>query len=195
MNFLKLKKKIKKKYLNYRDITNILDISQDSARVTASRYAKTGYLLRIKKGIYVFQDEWGRFDIETKFSFANLIQTPSYVSLMSALSYYQVSTQIQQDFIESIAQKRSKTVEIQDTVFNYTKIDKNLYFGFEKKNDFFIANAEKAFLDALYLQSLGRYRLDFASIDFDKLDKMKIKKQLETFPKFVKKKAIQYGFI
>jgi predicted transcriptional regulator of viral defense system len=195
MNILKLKKEIKKNYFNYQDIANILNISQNSARVTASRYAEKGYLLRIKKGIYVFEDNWKRYDTETKFTFANMIQTPSYISLMSALSYYQISTQIQQDFIESVSQKRSKTVDIQDTVFNFTKINTTLYCGFTRKEGFFIAEAEKAFLDALYLVSLGRYRFDFSSIDFDKLDRKEIEKLLGIFPDFVKKKALLYGFI
>ncbi|MBU0698178.1 MAG: hypothetical protein KKE59_01940, partial [Proteobacteria bacterium] len=36
------------------------------------------------------------------------------------------------------------------------------------EKDFFIATSEKAFIDAIYLTSLGRYNLDLASIDIGK---------------------------
>ena len=39
--------KIDKLYFGYQDIARVLAISEDSAKVTASRYAKKGMLVRI----------------------------------------------------------------------------------------------------------------------------------------------------
>lgn len=98
------------------------------------------------------------------------------------MDYYQITTQLQQDFFESIAVKRTKEIEIEKNVFNYSKIKAELYFGFSKEKDFFIAASEKAFLDAIYLMSLGRYNFDLSSIDFSKFNIDKLLKMVAEFP-------------
>ncbi len=194
MNLRRLKN-IRKPVFSYTDISRCLDISTESAKVTAARYIKAGYLLRLKKGLYVFPDQWDNFTIEKKFEIANLLQTPSYISLTTALSYYDISTQMQQDYFESIALKRTKTVYIKSSVFTYTRIKDNLYFGFKKYRSFFIAEPEKAFLDALYLTSLGRYHLDLTSVAVKKLDPQKLNKFLKSYPSSVSNLIKQYEFI
>ena len=67
-------------------------------------------------------------------------------------------------------------------MYQYTRISSSLYFGFEKQKGFFIATPEKAFLDAMYLASFGRYALDLASIDAGKLDRNKLKQMSKKFP-------------
>lgn len=174
--------KIDKLYFGYEEISRILGISLDSARLSAHRYTKQGFLVRIKRNIYVLREKWNRLDRMEKFQIANLIQVPSYISLMTAMDYYQITTQIQQDFIESIAVKRTKDTEIHKNVFNYSKIKTELYFGFLKEKDAFIANPEKALLDAIYLMSLGRYKFDLASIDFSKFNLDKLLNVVDRFP-------------
>lgn len=192
MSYLKLKQ-IKKKYFGYRDISEILGISLESARVTASRFVKSGFLVRAKRNIYALSDNWERFSREERFIFSNLIQTPSYISLMTAMDYYGVTTLMQRNFIESVAIHRTKQVEIGNTVFNYTKIDKKLYFGFLKEKDFFIAYPEKAFMDSIYLKSLRRYDFDLSSIDFKKLNLSKLKKMAGIYPKNTQNLLKDYG--
>jgi len=194
MKALRLKD-IYKTYFHLQDLARTLNISADSARVTASRYVKAGLLIRLKRDLYVLAENWPMFSSEDKFLFANLIQSPSYVSLMTALSYYQISTQIQRDFIESIALKRTKTVHIKNMIFNYGTIQSPLFFGFIKKGNFFIAEPEKALLDALYLVSLGRYTLDLASIDFSKFDANKITQYAQKFSSKVQNRVKQYDFV
>ena len=160
---------INKIYFGYEDIARTLGISLESAKITAHRYVKQGMIIRMKRNIYVLKERWESFDREQKFLIANLFQVPSYISLMTALDYYEITTQMQRDFIESIVIKRTVTKAIEQTIFNYTKISPKLYGGFFKKEGFFIAEPEKAFLDAVYLMSFGRYNLDIPSIDFSKL--------------------------
>lgn len=174
--------KIDKLYFGYEEISRVLGISLGSAKLSAHRYAKKGFLVRVKRNIYLLKERWDRLDRTDKFQIANLIQVPSYISLMTALDYYQVSTQLQQDFIESIAVKRTKETEIEKNMFIYSKVKPELYFGFIRQKDFFIATAEKAFLDAMYLTSWGRYSLDLASIDLGKLKLDELYKIAATFP-------------
>lgn len=186
MKFLKLHN-IKKLYFGYEDIAVALGISLQAARVSANRYVNQGILLRIKRNIYILKENWKNLNQNQIFCLANLIQTPSYISLLTALSYYDISTQIQQNFIESIALKRTKRIEIENTIFNYSLINKNIYSGFIKNNDFFIALPEKAFSDAIYLYSLKRYAIDFSAIDFDRLDKSKLNDLIQLYPEKTKK--------
>jgi len=186
--------KISKTYFGYQDIARKFGISLESARVSACRYAAQGILIRIKRNIYMLYETWNRLDRTEKFQIANLIQVPSYISLMSAMDYYQVTTQFQQDYIESIALKRTKEIEIQKNIFNYTKIKPALYLGFVKKEGFFMATPEKAFLDAIYLMTLGRYNFDLASIDFSKLNIKVLQMTAEKFPAKTKMALEKYDY-
>ena len=123
----------------------MLGITLQSAKVTANRYIKHGLLIRLKKNIYVLREKWTSIDREQEFILANIIQVPSYISLMTALDYYETTTQLQRDFIESVAVKRTKGAEIDLKFFNYTKINTDLYSGFSRTRGFFIAAPEKAF--------------------------------------------------
>jgi len=186
MNYIKLKN-INKIYFGYEELASILGINLESARVTASRYAKQGLLIRLKRNLYVLKERWDTSENTNLFQTANIIQTPSYISLMSALCYYEVSTQIQQNYVESIALNRTTNLNISGVEFSYFKIKKKLYSNFGKTDNFFIASAEKAFIDALYLKYLGNYNFDISSIDIDKLSTNKTKNILKIFPdKFVK---------
>lgn len=173
---------IKKLYFGYEDIARILGISQNSAKITAHRYVKQGMLIRVKRNIYILKERWTSFDREQKFIIANIFQAPSYISLMTALDYYEITTQIQRDFIESVVIKRTIRKEIDHTVLNYTKISADVYWGFLKHQGFFVAEPEKAFLDGVYLMSFGRYELDMPSIDFNKLDLGKIERMAQSLP-------------
>jgi hypothetical protein len=81
-----------------------------------------------------------------------------------------------------VATKRTKEIHLDRTVFRYVKIARPLYFGFNKVKGIFIATPEKAFLDAFYLLSLGRYALDISALDTEKLDKKEIRRLSKKFP-------------
>jgi predicted transcriptional regulator of viral defense system len=161
---------IKKPYFGYEEIARVLGIRPSSAKVSAGRYVQQGLLLRIKKNMYVLRETLNNAGREEKFVLANLGQSPSYISLMTALDYCEITTQLQRDTIECIALKRTKEIGVNEQIFRYTKIKKDLFFGFVKKKDFFIATPEKALLDAFYLMSYGRYGLDLSALDREKVD-------------------------
>jgi predicted transcriptional regulator of viral defense system len=193
MKILELNR-INKLYFGHEEISMALGITLQSAKVSANRYVKQGMLLKVKRNIYILKEKWKVLEREGKFILANLIQVPSYISLMTALDYYEITTQIQRDFIESVAVKRTKETEVESTTFTYRKIRLNLYFGFNKEKDFFIATPEKAFLDALYLMSLGRYSFDVDSIDFSKLKRNEIRKLIKRFPAKTRKLLGENGY-
>lgn len=174
-------KRIKKLYFNYQDIARVLSISEASARVMASRYVKKNYLIRLKNNYYIFIEKWDNLDYREKMEVANIIQVPSYISLMTALSYYEITTQVQQNYFESISLYRTFSKDVNGTTFNYSKIQQLYYFGFKKEKGIFIALTEKALIDALYLTYRGKYNLDISSIDLKKIDQNKIAKFLQIY--------------
>jgi predicted transcriptional regulator of viral defense system len=173
---------INRLYFGYEDIARALKIAPASARVSASRYMRLGLLARLKRNVYVLKERWQATRPEERFTLANLGQNPSYISLMTALDYHEITTQIQRGVIESVAVKRTKEISLYGTVFRYTKVSCVRYFGFIRQQEFFIATPEKAFLDAVYLTSFGRYALDLAAIDPDKLNLKTICRMSRSYP-------------
>ncbi len=194
---MKLKElnKIKKLYFGYEEIARVFGISPSSAKVTASRYVKQGLLLRMKKNVYVRREVWNAAVIEDKFLLANLGQVPSYISLMTALEYYEITTQVLRDFFESIAVKRTKEINLNGCFFRYTKIAGDLYYGFKKEKGFFIATPEKSLLDAFYLMSYGRYSLDISALDTSKFVRSEVKRLSIGFPLKTRKMLKKYGYL
>jgi len=186
---------IDKLYFGYEDLAKTLGISLASARVTASRYVGQGLVVRVKRNIYVLREKWNAAGREEKFILANLGQVPSYISLMTALDYYELTTQVQRDFIESVAVKRTKEIRLNGAIFRYTRVSSDLYFGFNKQKGFFMAIPEKAFLDSVYLMSFGRYALDLASIDAEKLDRSEVKRMSRKFPLKTRKMLEKNGYL
>ena len=192
MNINKLRS-IKKLYFGYEAVAKALDIASASAKVCACRYARQGFLIRVKRNIYVRRDIWDSLSQEELFCLANIAQAPTYVSLLTALGFYEITTQVQRNFVESIAIKRTKELHVVERVFNYTRIKSSLYRGFVKKEDFFIATPEKALLDALYLMSRRIYSIDLSAIDFKKLDLAKLRKEADFFPRGILGSLKKYG--
>jgi len=187
--------RIRKLYFGYEDIARVRNISPTSAKVTASRYVRHGLLLRFKRNLYVLRQVWDNASQEDKFRLANLGQSPSYISLMTALDYYEITTQIQQDFFESIAVKRTKEIQVNGNAFRYSKINHALYFGFRKEKGFFIARPEKALLDAFYLMSYGRYALDLSAVNTDRLDSEAIRNLSLQYPLKTQMMLKKHGYI
>jgi predicted transcriptional regulator of viral defense system len=178
----------RKLYFTTEDLANLFEIKPESAKVLATRYTKKGIFIRLKKDFYVLSQNWQNYSLNDYLKLANLIQVPSYISFMTALNFYEITTQLQRDFIESAAQKRTVKFDIKGTLFSYYKLKKSLYFDFIKQDDVFIATKEKALIDSIYLYSFGKYKIDINSIDLTKLDKRKLKKLITLYPN--KTKAI-----
>ncbi len=175
-------KKINKLYFAYRDVAKILSISEDSARVLCTRYVKQKYLIRLKRNFYILKERWDNITPNQRLELANILQVPSYISLMTALSFYEYTTQVQQKFVESISLYRTFIKDIEGVVFNYSKIKNDYYFGFLKKNNIFIASPEKAFIDSFYLNYLGKYNLDVSSLNLEKIDRKSCENILKKYP-------------
>jgi len=98
------------------------------------------------------------------------------------LNYYGVLPQFPYE-ITSATSKKTNQKKFQDKIFSYIHIDKTLYWGYTKKDNFLIANAEKAFLDQTYLSSKGFKRISLTEIDTSKLKRNVLMQYIKQFPK------------
>jgi hypothetical protein len=178
---------IDKPFFTQHDVAHAIGIKLASAEVLCSRYVKKGLLMRLKRGFYARTETLSHLNQIDLFRIANILQVPSYISLMTALSYYGITTQVQKGFFESISVKRTTTFQVGGLSFHYIKLRPDLYKEFIKRDGVFMALPEKAVLDIFYLASLGRYSLDGSSLDLTMLDEGTLAELSALYPPKVRK--------
>lgn len=182
MNYTDLRELQKKLFFTAEDVASLLQIKSESALVLCSRYWKRGIFVRVKKNFYILEDNWNRYGTEDFLRLANYVQVPSYISCVSALAFYGITTQVPRGWYESVSLKRSVRYTVHDAAFHFFKIKSPYYFGFVKIGTMFIAEKEKAFLDACHLSVFGKYMADWNAMNVDSLDKAVLVKTMEAFP-------------
>jgi len=179
-------------YFTVEDISDLTGNSLATTRVFLSRKVKNNELIRVKRNLYVLPDDWNQFSEKDLFQLANVIQTPSYISYTSALSYYNITTQVTSSVIESTNLMRSKEFAVESVMFVYHYCQKDFFFGYDKQDNVFIAMPEKALIDCLYLLSFGRYALDLEALDLKQIDWKLLQKWLKKYPKRFQKYCKQW---
>ena len=161
---------------------------KNSAYNRIQKLYKLGWLLRIKKGLYLIVDNITSRSMNTMslLRIAQALHKNSYISLNWALNYYQMFDQYSHNII-SINYQISKKYKFSEQNFRFIKISKKYYFGFtqirEEGKLINIASREKALIDYLYLmQNFYAANLVFekikehqTDIDFLKLQKYILK--------------------
>lgn len=175
-------------FFTAQDVASAYGITLRSAHVLCSRYVKRGTFIRLKKNFYILDRDWEQYGRGQFFQICNFLQVPSYISCMTALGFHGITTQVQRNWYESISKRRSHKIDAPGISFCYHKVQPPYFFGFARQDGFFIAGREKALLDAVYLNSLGLYPLDWSSLTLDILDREKLKDQMTPFPDRVKRK-------
>jgi len=131
--------------------------SDSEIRQKVARLAKRGWLVRVKKGLYVLIS-----DITTLSSnnisllrISNALNENSYVSLSAALYYYGLVDQLIKT-ITAITTTKTKRYSFQEFTFSFSKVQDGFYFGYSEKREegklIKIADIEKVVLDYLYLK-------------------------------------------
>lgn len=144
----------KKLYIfNANDIRTLFGVSAVAASSLLHRYKKQGFISQLKRGLYVFPD-FSPPDV----CIANKLYSPSYISLEFALSYHGVIPETVYE-ITSVTTKATRRFETLGKIFSYRKIKRAAYTGYETQKQqglsFYIADAEKAFVDADYLRLMN----------------------------------------
>lgn len=136
----------------------------DYLYVLILRMIKRGELIRIRKGIYTYTQNYNRFEL------ANKLKAPSYVSLERVLFDSHV---IFQDYSQKITSVSNNTYEmkIEDVIFSYNKIQNAILMnplGVIIDGNVRMATPERAICDMLYIAK--SYYFDYLkNIDKKKL--------------------------
>ena len=170
---------LKKPYFTVADLERVLGLKKKTLYVTLNRLTKSGVLTRLKKNVYMVFS--GEVDVE---KIANEIYYPAYLSFEKALSDYGIMSQI--PFTLTFATLRpSKKLAIAGTAVEYSHIKKDLFFGYEIRNEKNIALPEKALLDELYLMSRGLRKINIEELDLREISKERLEEFAKQFPSYI----------
>ena len=139
------------------------------------RLEKANLLKRVVKGKYLFSlKEINDYEL------ANLLLTPSYLSLESALSFYGILAQFPYT-ITSVTSLKTKKIIYNEKEFEFAHLKKEYFFGYVKKDNFLIALPEKALLDELYFISKGLIRISLDELNLSLINRNKLGRMAEYY--------------
>lgn len=183
-----IEKNIDMPVISSRDFPLISD-NPEMLRVQVHRWLKEGDLIQLKRGLYLLNVPGAKRPPD--FFLSNKIIFPSYVSMESALSYYNL---IPEAVYSTVAITTKKTNSFKNTVGNfvYHHIKRELFMGYgrvEIENfQVYLASPEKSILDYLYLKYIDIEELE--GLRFQNLDILNGDKLInfsEGYPERVKK--------
>lgn len=170
-----------RKFYKISDLMKVSGLGYAACRMAAGRLASKGMLIRLGKELY------GNLLVNfTPEEAACQAYLPAYLSCEYVLSRYGVIDQMP-IVLTAITLLRGKMAKVGSIEVDYRHLRKNLFWGYVRDGDAFIAEPEKAILDWLYLvrKRLGTVSLD--EINWDELDLVKLKKYSIKFPKSIQR--------
>lgn len=127
---------------------------------------------------------------------ANKLYAPSYVSLESALAYYQINPESVLG-VTSVSSRKTQQFESEWGNFSYRSVKPTYMFGYEvvevsPKRKFAVARLEKAVLDYLYLHPEIQAPADFKGLRWSKAELQGLKESslLRTYLEIFDKQAL-----
>ncbi len=160
---------LNKKIFSLLDLKKLLSISSDNTTYkTLEKLVTKEIVIRLKNGIYACN-----LAMPNEFEIAQHLSAPSYISCETALNFYGILSQFPYT-ITSVTLKKSQKFNVLQKEYDFAHIQKNLFWGYYKEDNFLIASPEKALLDQIYLASKGFRTLDLSELDYSKIDKKKL---------------------
>ncbi|MDO8514943.1 MAG: hypothetical protein Q7S14_00445 [bacterium] len=156
--------KLEKQIFTANDLVAIFGAKRSTAQAFLSYNLRSKKINRLKNGFYFFGSGFNN-----PFYVANILYTPSYISLETALSYHGIIPETVYS-ITSLTTKPSRNFGFENYDFIYQTVKKEAYTGYFLQNNCYMATAEKALADYCYFISLGKKTVN------DRVDTSKINK-------------------
>jgi len=137
-------------------------ISYPNLKRKVSYYVKVGKILRLRKGVYG-KENFNPFEL------ANKIYTPSYISFETVLKKEGVVFQESSGIF--VAGYLTRRIECAGLEIFYRKVKNEVLTnlkGIERKETYFIASKERAFLDAVFVYK-DYYFDNLSVLDWDRV--------------------------
>lgn len=155
----------------------------ENLKVQLIRFVQKGYLKKIKRGIYCFDSR-----LIDELDLVDILYHPSYISLESALHYYDIIPDVPQA-VTAVTPTTTKKIKTPWGIYYYKKIKPELFFGYKiiksRSSYLKIASKEKALLDYFYIRKIKK--TDSLRLDFDKINKNQYQKYLKNYPNWIKR--------
>lgn len=134
-------------------IHGLKESSRAALSSNLSRWTREGRLIKLRSGWYAFPERIRSFS--DRMFIANSIYSPSYISLFTALSLYEMIPE-SVTAITSVTTLKTTSFESKAGVFAYKSMKPDLFFGYNPVVDrtalpYLMATPEKALLDLIYL--------------------------------------------
>ena len=157
-----------KPYISGTNLQSLLGKSRASRQGILKRAVKAEDLIRIKRDLYLISNKICSKKLDL-FEFAQLIYGPSYISVESALRFYQWIPEAVYT-VTSVCFKPSKTFNTPVAYFSFERIRPKIYFvGLKhyqrEQASFFIAEPWKALADFIYLRKKSWDNVDGLVMD------------------------------
>ena len=138
-------------------------------RNNLGNWVRQGYLIRLRQGYYTFPEF--RESAEFTLYFANIIYKPSYISLHTALSFYDIIPEAIPK-ITSVTTLKTITFSNDFWEYSYKSIKPDMMFGYdlremESGRRIMFATPEKALIDLLYLYPFYNTERDLKELRLD----------------------------
>ncbi len=153
MNFELFRREVKAEVFDYQILAKHLS-GLKKPRDKVSSLVAEGKIIRVKKGLYIFGENWRKNPITLEVV-ANLIYGPSCISFEYALDRYGMMAE-RPVAITSLTIGDSKSFETPIGVFEYRAIDREKfkvgieYRDLQEEGGYLIASKEKAIVDFIY---------------------------------------------
>lgn len=161
LNCIQVQEKLKNSGLAIftpREFAGVFDISPQTGSIFISRNLKSGLFLKLRNNYYMLKDS-----NPSLYSIANKLYQPSYISLESALSHYNIIPEVVYA-ITSVTTKPTREFKTPKSVFSYQRIKKSVFTGYSpviiEGNVVLLAEPEKALADYLYFVDLKKTSLN-----------------------------------
>ena len=173
------------------NLNDVRKLDPEFLRQQLNDWQNRGYVKPLAGGYYLLADR--AMDEMYLFLLANKIYEPSYVSLESALAFYEVIPETVLG-VTCVSSRKTKQYECTWGVFSYRSVKPQYMIGYQviensPGNKFKIACLEKAVLDYLYLNSDIQSTADFEGLRWNRtqlrglLDRSVFVKYVSTFNK------------
>jgi predicted transcriptional regulator of viral defense system len=144
--FIEILKNSKNSVFTFSQLARILGKKEEYAKVFISRLVEKE-LLRLERNKYTLKGT-------NPFLVSSNVIFPSYISFISAYSYYNLTTQLPRAFFV-VSLKQKKPISFDSNLIQFVKFKRFRFFGFKREilegKFVFVAEVEKAILDSLYL--------------------------------------------
>lgn len=174
-------------------VLSAVGVNPLSLTVQISRWVKSGKLIQLKRGLYLLAEPYRKV-ATSEFYIANVLKSPSYISLEKALEYHGLIPEAVSVFT-SVTTKRPEMFETPAGRYDYRHMKPSLFWGYASLviggQTVFLASAEKALLDFFYLKH-AKVSFDYLQeMRLQNVEYMKMTKLLEHGRRFKKKGLMQ----